>query len=213
MTEHEIVTSVMNLVTSHEGVTNTSLSPEQVALEVDSLRGRMAADMDKVSLFRRPYIGFTQTIKSLEVKRTSTNQRYVDIPKMMIKRDGNPAFLYIGGKDEKSPYRVITGDQIQNVKYDQFIGKSPIANYNEGHIEFYNVVPNFIRVIAVFEDPSALELLGIWDTEVNDYPMPTGMIDELIGKTVNSYINTMYRVGVQPNTQTDKPVAATNARR
>lgn len=205
MTEFEIVTAVMNLVTSHEGVTNTSLSPDQVAEEVDTLRGRMSFDMDKFGLFRRPYIGFTQTIDSLPVKkRQSDNQRYVDIPKLMMKRDGNPAYVYIGGKDNKSPYRIITGDQILNAKHDQFIGKLPTAHYNEGHIEFFNVVPNYIKMIAVWEDPGALEELGVWDTEVNDYPFPAGMIDELIGKTANSYINTMYRVPITPNTQSDK---------
>lgn len=215
MTEFEIVTAVMNLVTSHEGVTNTSLSPDQVAAEVDTLRSRMAMEMDKVSLFRRPYIGFTQTISSLELKKTpSTGQRYIDIPKLMVKRDNNPAFVYIGGKDGKSPFRVITGDQINNAKYDQFIGKSPIAHYIEGHIDFYNVTPNFIKVVAVWEDPGALEQYGIWDTEVDQYPMPTGMIDELIGKTANSYINSLYRTSIQPNTQSDRPVAPqANARR
>lgn len=214
MTEFEIVTSVMNLVTSHEGVTNTSLSPDQVAEEIDTLRGRMAFEMDKVGLFRRPFIGFTQTIPSLTILKRANNSRYVNIPKLMTKRDGTPAFEYIGGKDGISPYRVITGDQIKNAKYDQFIGTLPTVGYTEGLLDFYNVVPSFIKVVGVFEDPSSLEEIdGVWDIEVNDYPMPIGMIDELIGKTVNSYIRSMYTVPITPNTQSDKNTGQQNARR
>lgn len=218
MTEYEIVTSVINLVTSHEGVTNLSLSPDQVAAEVDTLRGRMIDEMDKVSLFRRPYMGFTQTISSLKVEKVavgSTTTKFVNIPKFMTRRDGSPAYLYVGGKDGKSPYRVIIGSEaFENAKYDQFIETLPVVLYNEGRMEFRNITSNYIMIIGVFNDPSALEELGVWDVEVNEYPMPTGMVDVLLGKTANSYINTLYRVPVQPNTQTDKPQAAPpNARR
>lgn len=208
----------MNLVTSHEGVTNTSLSPDQVAAEVDTLRGRMIDEMDKVSLFRRPYTGFSQTIASLKVEKTvvgSATIKFVDIPKLIVRRDGTPAYLYIGGKDGKSPYRVIVGSEaFENAKYDQFIETLPVVLYNEGHMEFRNIASNYIMIIGVFNDPSALEQLGVWDAEAEEYPMPTGMVDVLIGKTANSYINTLYRVPVQPNTQTDRPQATPpNARR
>jgi hypothetical protein len=212
MTEFQIVTAVMNLVTSSEGVTNTSLSPDQVAEEVDTLRVRMMGDMDKVSLFRRPYLGFTQTIKSLAVKKDGT-QLYIDIPRLVMRRDNTPAYVYIGGTDDKSPYRVLVGD-IQNAKYDHLIGKMPIANYLEGRVEIHNATPNVLKLVCVFEDPSALESLGVWDSEVDQYPMPAGSIDELIGKTANSYVNTMYRIPAQANTQSDRPITAPpNARR
>lgn len=219
MTEHEIVTSVMNLVTSHEGVTNTSLSPDQVAAEVDTLRGRMIDEMDKVSLFRRPYTGFTQSIKSIKVEKIvsgTTVTKFVDIPKFMVRRDGTPAYLYIGGKDMKSPYRVVVGSEaFENAKHDQFISLLPIVLYNEGHMEFRNITSQYIMITGVFNKPSSLEELGVWDREVDEYPMPAGMVDVLIGKTANSYINTLYRVPIQPNTQTDRPQggAPLNARR
>ena len=206
----------MNLVTSHEGVTNTSLSPEQVAEEVDTLRVRMMGEMDKVSLFRRPFMGFTQTVPSLDVQKDKVSGViYVDIPRLVTKRDNTPAHLYIGGTDDISPYRVITGDQVQNAKYDHLINKKPIAAYQEGRIVIINATPKKIKIVAVFEDPSALESLGVWDVDVDQYPMPAGPIDELIGKTANSYINSLYRVPIQPNTQSDRPAAGTpgNARR
>ena len=214
MTELQIITAVMNLVTSSEGVTNTSLSPEQVAEEMDTLRVRMIDEIDKVSLFRRPYIGYTQMIDSIPVLTNATTKRkYIDIPRLVIKRDSTPAYLYIGGTDNKSPFRVITGENADNATHDHFISTFPIALYNEGHIDFYNSVPNQIKLIAVWEDPSALESLGVYDTEVNPYPMPIGLIDQLIGKTADGYIRTMYRISVQANTQSDKPTGPQNARR
>ncbi len=130
----------MELVTSSEGVTNTSLSPEQVADEIDTLRIRMAAELDGRSLFRRPYQGFTQTIKSLSVLKDSNRVSYLDIPRLAIQLNGEPACLYIGGKDDKSPYRLVTGN-LENYVHDHFIGKMPIAHYQEGRITFRNVAP------------------------------------------------------------------------
>lgn len=214
MTEFQIVTAVMNLVTSHEGVTNTSLSPDQVAEEVDTLRVRMIDDEDKISLFRRPYTGYVQTIPSVTVEKDSDKKLFITIPRLVIKRDDTPASLYIGGKDGKSPYRVISGADAENAKHDQFIGKLPIALYQEGKVTIINASPSFLKVMGVFEDPSALETLGAYDSETSDYPLPAGLIDALIGKTVASYIPTLYRTGIEPNTQSDRPVAPpANARR
>lgn len=206
MTEFEIVTAVRELVTSTEGVTNTSLSEEQVADEVDTLRVRMALELDSKSLFRRPYQGFTQRIKSLKINKDSEKVSYVDIPRLVIQINGEPAALYIGGKDDASPYRLVTGD-IKNALHDHFIGKMPIVHYAEGRLTFRNVSPQFITVVGVFEDPSDLELSADYDPEVSEYPMPAGLIDQLIGKTTESYIRTMYRIRPQPNIQTDMPNA------
>lgn len=211
MTEFEIVSSVMELVTSSEGVTNTSLSPEQVADEIDTLRVRMAAELDGKSLFRRPYQGFTQTIKSLSVLKDSNRVSYLDIPRLVIQLNGEPACLYIGGKDDKSPYRLVTGN-LENYVHDHIIGKMPIAHYQEGRITFRNVAPQQIKLVAVFEDPSDLEIYGDYDSETSEYPMPAAMIDSLIGKTAESYLRAMYRIRPQPNTQTDLPNAGPQSR-
>jgi hypothetical protein len=205
VTEFQIVTAVMNLVTSHEGVTNTSLSPDQVAEEVDTYRGRLIDEQDKVSLFRRPYNGYTQTIPSIKVERDEKKLLYVDIPRLHIKRDQTPAYYYIGGLDDKSAYRVISPSDAENVQHDLHLSKVPLAIYSEGRMYFRNATPNLIKIVAVFEDPSALEVLGHYDSEVTNYPLPQGMIDMLIGKTANSYINSLYRVPVQPNRQSDTP--------
>jgi hypothetical protein len=206
MTESQIVTAVMELVTSAEGVTNTSLSPDQVAEEVDTFRVRMIMEADKATVFRRPYMGMTQEISSLKVEKTSEKVSYVNIPRLVIKANGEPATLYIGGKDDKSPYRVVTGD-IENAIHDHFVGSMAIVHYQEGRLTFRNVAPQYIKVVAVFEDPSKLELGGHYDPDTSEYPFPAGMIDILIGKTADSYIRTMYRIRPQPNVQADIPNA------
>jgi len=201
MTQNEIVSAIMNLVTSHEGVTNTSLSQDQVADEVHSLRSRMIAEIEGQSLFRRPYTGFNQKIEALQVKKEGAIL-YVDIPRMFMLRHHYPAFNYIGGKDKKSPYRVVTGS-VHNALTDMFISKLPIAHYEEGRLTFYNCTPKEIRVEAVFQKPSDLEILGEYDADVDEYPMPLQLQDVLIGKTSNTYVNFMYRKPITPNTQSD----------
>lgn len=207
MTELEIISSVMELVTSAEGVTNTSLSREQVGDELDTLRVRMIMEIDARSNFRRPYQGYTQTISNLQIQRDSNRNPYVDVPRMAIQLSGEPACLYIGGRDGKSEYHFVTGGDIENVVHEQFTGKMPIACYNDGRITFKNVSPQYIKITAVFEDPSDLEIYGDYDSETSEYPLPAGLVDSLIGKTAESYIRTMYRVRPQPNTQTDLPGA------
>jgi hypothetical protein len=208
MTEFQIISSVMNLVTSNEGVTNLSLSEEQVGDEVDTLRGRMIGELDGQSLFRSPYTGFAQTIDRLGVtKATASAKPFVDIPRVMFRRDNTPAIAYIGGIDLKSPYRIVTGINVENFEHMPYTGKFPIAHYNEGRVTIYNANPNLITIIGVFNDPGDLEILGKYNAETSEYPFPIGMIDQLIGKTSNSYLNTLYRILPQPNTQSDLPAS------
>jgi hypothetical protein len=206
MTQAEIVSAVMNIVTSHEGVTNTSLSADQVAAEVHTCRQRMIDDLDKVSLFRRPFTGYVQVIDSLAVAKEADGTLYVEIPRVYRTINQEVSLLYIGGKDRKSPYRIVTDDG-ENSKHDHFLGSRPTAIYSEGVIKFRNLSPKFIRVEGVFEYPDQLAIYG-YDDEETEYPFPGGMIDKLIGKTTESYLRTLFRVVPQPNTQSD----LTNAR-
>lgn len=212
MTQFEIVAAVMNLVTSHEGVTNTSLSEGQVAAEVHTCRQRMMDDMDKVALFRKPYIGFTQTISELAVQKNNlTGELYALVPRVYRMRNNEIAIGYIGGKDGKSPYRIITGDTSENYTHDQFLAKKAVAIYEDGVFKFRNISPKFVWITGVFEYPDQLAIHG-YDDEETSYPMPGGLIDQLIGKTAESYIRTMYRVMPQPNTQSDIPNARPNGK-
>lgn len=201
MKQFEIVAAVMNIVTSHEGVTNTSLSEDQVAAEIHTCRQRMIDDLDKVSLFRRPFTGYVQIIESLPTLKKADGTVYVKIPRVYRTLNQDIALLYVGGKDKKSPYRIIT-DNADNCKHDHFLGTAPTAIYNEGEITFRNISPKFIRIDGVFEYPDQLAIYG-YDDEESEYPFPGGQIDKLIGKTTESYLRTLYRVTPQPNTQSD----------
>lgn len=207
MKQFEIVAAIMNIVTSHEGVTNTSLSEDQVAAEIHTCRQRMIDDIDKTSQFRRPYTGFSQKIESLTIQKDTDGAPYIVIPRLYRMLNNEVAALYIGGKDRKSPYRILTDDSSENAKHDHFLGKVPIVIYNEGLLTFRNINPKFLRVEGVFEYPDQLAIYD-YDDESTEYPMPGGLIDILIGKTTESYIRTLFRVVAQPNTQSD----LTNAR-
>ena len=213
MTELEIVSAVLNSVTSHEGVTNFSLSEEQIADDLNTLRARMVMEMDKVGLFRRPFLGFTQTIPAVVVKSNGKEPSTAEIPRLISLRGNTVASVYIGGDDGRNPYRVVTGESSENETHDQFIGKLPIVLYQEGHLTITNApASEKIKVIGVFERPSDLAVFDngdapLYDDKKTNYPMTNATLDELIGKLVNDYIRTLYRFPPQANTQSDIPNA------
>jgi hypothetical protein len=211
MTELQIVAAVMNLVTSHEGVTNTSLSEEQVAQEVHTTRVRMIDDVDKAGLFRRPYTGYIQTIAQLTMTKNSEGKYTAKIPRAVRLINGEHAILYIGGTDGKSPYRIIVNGNGENESHDQFIGKMPMAIVDGEDLSFRNINPKVVKVQMVAEYPDRFAIYG-YDDETDEYPFPGGMIDKLIGKAANSYLNTIFRKAPQPNTQSDLTNAGLNAK-
>lgn len=205
MTEQEIVSVIMNGVTSYEGVTPVSLFEDQVAAEVDTLRSRMIDDIDKAGLFRRPFSNFVQDVE-LEVKRRNDQTSYIEIPRLYILRSNVPAIAYIGStnRNNPQPYRIMSGSQWINSKHDLFVSKIPAAVYSEQTIELKFSSAKNVRIIGVFEDPSDLNVYG-YDDSKSDYPMPAGMIDQLTGKLIESYIRQLYRTPVQANKQADTP--------
>jgi hypothetical protein len=212
MTERDIISAVLNGVTSHEGVTNLSLHEDQVADDMNALRARMCGELDAKNLFSRPFLGFTQTIWEADVTTEKGQPSFLTIPRMVMKIGGEPAYVYIGGTDGRSPYRVICGETAENAEYDEFINKYPVALYQEGLITLYGDAPKKLKVIGVFERPSALSVYDyksapVYDDAKSEYPMPSGARDQLIGKLINDYIRTLYRFVPQANTQTDIPNA------
>jgi hypothetical protein len=207
MTEAKIVAAIKNYVTSQRGVTGFSLRNEQVADEVDTLRMRMILEADSARLFRKPFQGYTQKISF-----TVPGNKKVDLPKVYIRADGTPAVAYVGGQLGNTAYRLVTGyNHGQWVATDEF-SLLPVAMLEGTEFTFKNFASNSLIMIAVFEDPSSLEAYGYdpgYDTEDgeegDDYPMPNAMIDQIIGKTAESYIRTMFRIPPQPNTQIDAP--------
>lgn len=213
MTEARIVSAIMNYVTSARGVGSSVMYPEQVADEVDTLRIRMISELEHAGRLHAPFQGFGQNIESVEVPRVGTKLK-LELPRMYITSRGVPAVAYIGGLDGESPYRIMTGLHYLNARHDLFTGNMPFAVYKEGTWEFHNCEPDRIMILGgIFNHPRQLEPYGYdagYDTDDPDagseYPVPGSMADQIIGKTAETYLRTMYRMPPQANTQSDVPV-------
>lgn len=203
MTEHQIASAIENYVTSHEGVTNFPVSIEQIQDEVDTLRIRMFDEQDLNSRYMMSLEPFLQTIEIKDTARDGKNT-IVEVPLIHMRTNGEAATRYCGSPTYQTPFRVVTGNHHLYARHDQFIGKSPLAHYENGKITFFNTVLKTVMIKAIFNDPSELTEYG-YNEEVDQYPMPPGLVDMLIGKTAESYIRTLYRIPIQPNTQTDSP--------
>lgn len=207
MTEYQIASAIENYVTSHEGVTNFSVPINQIQDEVDTLRTRMFDEQDLNSRYTISLEPFLQTIKLKATSRSADNKdTIVDIPNIHIRMNGKAAIRYCGSPTYKTPYRVVTGNHQLYAVHDPVIGKSPLAHYENGRLTFVNTVLKTVMIKALFVDPSKLVEYG-YDYKSDEYPTPQGFADILIGKTVESYLRTMYRIPVQSNTQADIPNA------
>lgn len=216
-TEFEISSAISNYITSNEGVTDFPVTLKQISDEVDTLRVRVITDLDEKGSFKRPFLNYTQTIK---INGTSTDaitrERYVKVPRFVILKSGKPAITYCGDYNGTQHFRVVQGLQREWHKADKWIGRLPtvvvIEDDNDGGyiLKFRNISPNKIRLVGVFEDPSDLEPFGYDGTITvaaggSLYPMPSGQVDVIIGKTVESYLRTLYRHPVQANQTVDAP--------
>lgn len=223
-TEFEIASIISNYITSDEGVTDFPVTLRQISDEVDTLRVRLMQEMDSKGLFKKPFYNFTQPIligginDSLKTKvDPSTRRRYVDVPRLFMLSENRPAIAYCGGYRGEQNYRVVAGNQREWFTSDRWIGKLPTVvvypspNNESYRLDFRNITPSQLKFEAVFEDPSDLEGINGYDgtqTSLNNgslYPMPSGDIDIIIGKMVNSYMKTLYRHPVQANQTVDAP--------
>lgn len=205
MTEHQIVSAIENYVTSSEGVTNFPVSPEQIADEVNTLRMRQIAQMDQNRLFVRPWNGYVQEIKDASTTKVGTDYE-ISLPKIYTLANGWPAVSYIGATNFREPFRVLNGDAHLYMEDSEY----PDAPYawitGDGTVKIRNIEATKISIRAVFEIPRQFEEFGFdYDPEVTIYPLPGADIDQIIGKTAESYLRTLYRTLPQPNVQTDIP--------
>ena len=207
MNEYQIASAIENYVTSHEGVTNFSVAIDQIQDEVDTLRIRMFDEQDLNSRGTISLEPFLQTIKAKATSRSIDGKdTIVDIPNIHVRRNGKVAIEYCGSPTYKTPFRTVVGNQRLYATHDPIIGNAPLAHYENGRLTFFNTVLKNVMIRAIFVDPSKLVEYD-YDSEEDEYPVPLGFADMLIGKTVESYLRTMYRIPVQPNTQTDMPNA------
>ena len=207
MTEFQIASAIKNYVTSNYEVTDSLLSIDQIRDEVNTLRYRNIIALDFKGLILKPYNSFTQSITVSTVK--DGNYRVAEIPNVIIANNGKPLFGYVGGSSvEQYDYRILTGNQHQYYKEEEdYITSLPTARFvgtEQNKLVFLNKSPLKVRITAVFAKPSDLEQYG-YDPEEDTYPLPANMIDEIIGKTANSYLRTMYRIYPQANKQADTP--------
>lgn len=207
-TEYHIASSILNYVTAARAVTNSDLDIDQIRDEIDSLRIRTIAELDQQGLLRRPYQSYTQ-FHTFSTKRDTERKIIVaEIPPVYLGRDNKPFIAYVGGTLGESPYRIVIGNQLGWVdNTDNYYRNIKTAHYGltsegKGLLTFRQDAPEKVSVRAVFMKPIDLAPYGyLW--EKHYYPVPGDVADTMIGKTVNSYLGTMYRIPVQPNTQSD----------
>lgn len=223
-TEFEIASIISNYITSDEGVTDFPVTLKQISDEVDTLRVRLMQEMDSKGLLKRPFYNYTQTIffgglndQKKTLVDAATRRRYADVPRLFMLSGNIPAIGYCGGYRGEQHFRVVSGTQREWFQADRWIGKAPtVVVYpspdNMGHrLEFRNIAPNQFKFEAIFEDPSDLETYNRYNGDAKSqdggtlYPMPSGDVDVMIGKTVESYLRTLYRHPVQANQNVDAP--------
>ncbi len=111
---------------------------------------------------------------------------------------------------------MVFGLQKEWFKADKWIGRSPTAviceeaSVNGYRVKFFGASPNKAKIGFIAENPSDLEAYGYdGDKRTSDggspYPMPNAPLDIIIGKTVESYLRTLYRLPVQGNQLVDAP--------
>lgn len=205
MTEYQIASAIENYVTSHEGVTDFPVAIDQIKDEVDTLRLRLFDEVDLNSRFTVSLEPYLQPIEIKDTKRSVDGKNtIVEVPPIHIRQNGKAAIRYCGSSTGNTPYRVVTGNHHLYARADRFIGKAPLAHYENGKLTFFNTVLKKVTIKAIFFDPSDLTMYG-YDSEKTEYPIPPGLADQIIGKTAESYIRTMYRIPLQPNIQADMP--------
>ena len=207
MTELEIASIIQNYVTSNEGVTNSALDLEQIRKEVDSLRIRFVQELEsKRTIIAEAYYQ-TLTTNDDHKPRIITSGPWkgwteLEIPNIHINNKGIPQISYAGPEHEMEPNKVVSGNQHVYYKNSRFSNLQPLAHISNGKIRFKENYKK-VSIKALFECPSDLESYDVYDHESDNYPMPSGQIDQIIGKTAESYIRTQSLKIIQPNNQVD----------
>jgi hypothetical protein len=213
MTEKLICSAIEKYVTSHEGVTDFPITYAQIMDEVDTLRIRTIQQMDSSLILRAPYNNIMQvlTFEDADFKtEPSTNRVYVECPRIFSHNTGDLAIAFVGSTNLNKQYRVVVGRQVKNARHDRWSQNDPIAHFDDTRLYLEKVARGRFEVHAIYERPRDLERWG-YDPTKSVYPLSNGQIDEIIGKTAESYIRTLYRLRPQPNQMVDLPIPPQNA--
>lgn len=202
-TEFQIASAIKNYVTAHKAVTNSDIELDQIRDEMNTLRLRMAMELDQQGLFRSPYLGYTQ-FHTFSTKRDMNRKViYVDVPRIFSSLDNKPCIAYVGGSNLLSAYRIITGNQNAWIdKGPSYLRGYKTVHYTDGRLTFRLDGPETITVGAFFMRPIELAPFGYkWKEDY--YPVPGDVADMMIGKIAESYLRQMFRLPLQPNTQSE----------
>lgn len=201
MTEFEIASAIQNYVTSHRGVTDSPISLRQIRDEVDTLRLRLLDELLRAKSGIGNVSAYNQVATFSTVKDKSSI--IAIIPELYYRPNNKLEVTYLGGLSGDTPFKVVSGGRKTFADYDMVTASAPTAKYTRGVFRFSNVVPKKIYIEAIFNKPSTLTKYG-YNWKTSQYPVPYGVIDTIIGKTVESYIRTNQPTLPTPNTQSDE---------
>lgn len=206
MTEYEFASAVMNRVTSHEGVTQSSLTTRQIRDEADNLRLQIVQQLEKQRvLMPEAYYQHLEKIKTTRITEgVFKGWSYIKIPRIHTNMKHKPEIQYAGPTAERTPNRIVISNHHIYTPSDRFIGDAPTAFYDNDQIKFSEGYKE-VTIKALFEDPSDLTDYQQYDWRKDPYPCPAGDLELIVDRLVRRYIPEVYRVPPQPNTQVDNP--------
>ena len=212
MSEFEIISAIENYVTSHAGVTDSSIEPTQIAAEIDTLRLRFLREFEKTDRLGRIPRSYSQRLGPVETQEYEINDRnYMGIvlPRLYFRDNGKAIVFYLGSDDMDNHHRIVYGKSFRNFESELYTSRHSTAWIDGERLLFLNTSPESVILDAVYADPSDLGTgsLNFYDPRNDDYPCPEDIKDMIIGKTAESYIRTLYRTMPQSNKQVDLPVA------
>ena len=123
MTEYELASAVMNRVTSHEGVTQSSLTLKQIRDEADNIRLQIVLQLDKQRmLLPEAYYQHLEKIKTTPITQgVFKGWSYINVPRIHTNIRHKPEIQYAGPVEERVPNRIVMGNHHVYTPKDRFI--------------------------------------------------------------------------------------------
>ena len=205
-----------------KGITNISLSQDQVKDEVNLARNRFILQLH--SQYQLDTEGLFQKITCLKATKKDIRQACpidlgaeadhkvlcVTIPKLLHIPRMN-SIKYLGNVNRQVEWKFFWGNDFIYRKYDKYAKNDPVAWVNGTEIWLFNV-PLFIKkqitVDAIWESPRDLSAYNCCKASDNDpYPVPPTIVDMITGKLINDYARYYRLQNMQPNTGSEDPNA------
>ena len=209
-----------------KGITNISLSKDQVKDEINLARNRFILQLH--SQYQLDTEGLHQDITCLKATKKDIRQACpidlgaeeehkilcVTVPKLLHIPRMNP-IKYLGNVNRQVQWKFFWGNDFIYRQYDKYAKNDPVAWVNGQDIWLFNA-PLFIKkqitLQAIFESPRDLSAYNCCKASDNDpYPVPPTIVDMITGKMINDYLRYYRLQAPQPNTGSeDSNGVATN---